>query len=198
LSDILAELDQLLQPERFEDYCLNGLQVPPSGPSAQTLVETIATGVSAQAELFEKAAGEGAGLLLVHHGLFWGDGVKLVDSTLRARLKILLDADLALAAYHLPLDAHPQVGNNALLARALGAERLDPFAIHRGEPIGFLADLPGEGLAIEELLSRVRALTDREPLLLGPGRAPRRAPRRCSRASRPSARRRRLASSGCT
>jgi dinuclear metal center YbgI/SA1388 family protein len=171
LSDILTELGQLLEPERFEDYGPNGLQVPPSRPPADTLIETVATGVSAQAELFEKAATEGAQLLLVHHGLFWGDGIQTVDATLRARLKILLDADIALAAYHLPLDAHAKVGNNALLARALGAERLDPFAMHRGEPIGFLADLPGQGLSVEELLGRVRTLTDREPLLLGPGPA---------------------------
>jgi dinuclear metal center YbgI/SA1388 family protein len=171
LSDILTELDQLLEPGSFEDHCPNGLQVPPAASPAKREVETIATGVSAQAELFEKAAAEGAQLLLVHHGLFWGDGFRLVDATLRARLRILLDADLALAAYHLPLDAHPKVGNNALLARALGAERLDPFAMHRGRAIGFLADLPGDGLAVEDLLGRVRGLTDREPLLLGPGSA---------------------------
>jgi putative NIF3 family GTP cyclohydrolase 1 type 2 len=75
---------------------------------------------------------------------------------------------MALAAYHLPLDAHPKIGNNALLARALGAERLDPFASHRGRSIGFLADLPGDGLSVEDLLARVRTLTNREPLLLGP------------------------------
>jgi dinuclear metal center YbgI/SA1388 family protein len=172
LSDILKELDQLLDPDRFEDYCPNGLQVPPSGAVEETLIETIATGVSAQAELFEKAVAERAQLLIVHHGLFWGSGFKTIDQTLRRRLQILFEADLALAAYHLPLDAHPQVGNNVLLGRALGAERLDPFAMHRGEHIGFLADLSsGGGLPIDELLSRVRTLTGREPLVLGPGAA---------------------------
>ena len=109
----------VLEPGRFEDYCVNGLQVP--GPDA---VQTIATGVSANAELFELAAREQAQLLLVHHGLFWGSGVAAIDPLLKRRLQILFDAGIALAAYHLPLDAHPQLGNNALLAEALGAARV--------------------------------------------------------------------------
>ncbi len=164
VTDILGEAERLLDPGRFEDYCVNGLQVP--GPLE---VQTIATGVSAQAELFELAAAEGAQLLLVHHGLFWGPGVRAVDQTLRARLKILLDADIALAAYHLPLDAHSELGNNALIGRALGAQRLDPFGEHHGETIGFLARLPGVGVAAGELFRQVRELTDREPLVLGAG-----------------------------
>ncbi len=73
--------------------------------------------------MFELAAAEPAQLLVVHHGLFWGAGTDLIDAALKRRLKILFDADIGLAAYHLPLDAHPQLGNNALLGRALGAER---------------------------------------------------------------------------
>ena len=169
LSAILSELDQLLEPDTFEDYCPNGLQVAPSTLPTEHRVATVATGVSAQAELFEKAAAEDAQLLLVHHGLFWGAGFQTVDATLRRRLKVLLDADVALAAYHLPLDAHPKLGNNALLAEALAAERIEPFGAHRGRTIGFLADLPGGGLPLEELAERIRSLTDRRPLILGPG-----------------------------
>jgi len=164
MSEILAELERLLEPARFEDYCVNGLQVP--GPEH---VQTIATGVSAHAELFELAAGEHAQLLLVHHGLFWGSGVGAIDALLKRRLQLLFDADMALAAYHLPLDAHPQLGNNALLADALGAGELAPFGLHRGQPIGFLATLPGEGLAAQELFARVRELTAREPLVFDAG-----------------------------
>jgi dinuclear metal center YbgI/SA1388 family protein len=167
-ADILAELDRILDPARFEDYCVNGLQVP--GP---TQVETIATGVSASAELFEHAATEQAQLLLVHHGLFWGSGVRTLDATLARRLKLLFDADIALAAYHLPLDAHPELGNNAQLAKALGAgDELAPFAPVHGRPIGFIAELPGDGLAPAQLLMRVTELTaqgqsaDHNPLLL--------------------------------
>jgi dinuclear metal center YbgI/SA1388 family protein len=164
--DILQELDRILEPERFDDYGPNGLQVP--GPAQ---VETVATGVSANLQLFELAAAERAQLLLVHHGLFWGAGPGPIDAALKGRLKILFDADIALAAYHLPLDAHPQFGNNALLAQALGAEALEPFALHRGQPIGILARLPGEGISPEALFARVHEITSREPLVFDAGPA---------------------------
>jgi dinuclear metal center YbgI/SA1388 family protein len=167
--DILAELDRVLEPQRFEDYCVNGLQVPGAGE-----VQTLATGVSAHAELFELAARERAQLLLVHHGLFWGSGVTAIDRLLKRRLQLLFDADIALAAYHLPLDAHPQFGNNALLARALGASdagALSPFALHAGQPIGFVASFPGAGLPAQELFSRVAEVTQREPLVFDAGPA---------------------------
>jgi dinuclear metal center YbgI/SA1388 family protein len=171
VSEIIAELDRLLEPERFEDYCVNGLQVPGAEE-----VHTLATGVSAQAELFELAAATGAQLLLVHHGLFWGAGVRTIDPMLHRRLRVLFDANIALAAYHLPLDAHPQMGNNALLAQALGAsEQLEPFARHAGQTIGFIARLqgadPGEGLTAAELFARVGEVTRREPLVYDSGPA---------------------------
>jgi dinuclear metal center YbgI/SA1388 family protein len=134
-------------------------------------VEIIATGVSAQAELFELAAGEKADLLLVHHGLFWGDGVRAIDPLLKRRLQLLFEAHIALAAYHLPLDAHPSIGNNALIAQALNAEETLPFAMHHGEPIGCIATLPGRGLEARELFARVSAVTDREPLAFDTGPA---------------------------
>ncbi len=170
-SEILAELDAILDPKRFDDYCVNGLQVP--GPDQ---VQTIATGVSAHAELFELAAREQAQLLLVHHGLFWGAGVTAIDPLLKHRLQLLFDAGIALAAYHLPLDAHPQLGNNALLARALGANdttgdgaELTPFALHRGQPIGFVATLPDDGLPAEALFARVAEITTPNPLIFSAG-----------------------------
>ena len=166
ISEVLAELDRLLEPERFEDYCLNGLQVP-----GGTHVSTVATGVSAHAELFELAAAEGAELLLVHHGLFWGSGIRAIDPILARRLRILFEANIALAVYHLPLDAHPELGNNALLGKALNAARLEPFAPHHGEPIGFLAELPGEGLPAAELFAQVQEITEREPLVYDSGPA---------------------------
>jgi dinuclear metal center YbgI/SA1388 family protein len=163
-SELLAELDRLLEPDRFEDYCVNGLQVP--GPEQ---VATVATGVSAHAELFELAAAERAELLVVHHGLFWDPGVRAIDASLARRLRILFDAGIALAAYHLPLDAHAELGNNALLAGALGGVELEPFALHRGEPIGFLARLPDNGMEASELFARVAAITARDPLVFDAG-----------------------------
>lgn len=164
VHEILAAIDELLAPERFEDYCVNGLQVP-----GALEVTKLASGVSAHAELFERAAAEGADLLLVHHGLFWGPGVASVDDVLRRRLQLLFDANIALAAYHLPLDAHPELGNNALLARALDARDPVPFALHRGVPIGTLARLPGAGLTTAELTERVTDACGRAPLLIDAG-----------------------------
>jgi dinuclear metal center YbgI/SA1388 family protein len=168
-ADILAELDGLLEPSRFEDYGPNGLQVP---GAAETT--TVATGVSASLELFERAAAEHAELLIVHHGLFWGTSPGPIDEPLKRRLKVLFDADMALAAYHLPLDAHPTHGNNALIAKALGATQLTPFAPHHGEPIGVIATLPGdsdEGVPAQDLFTRVRELTARDPLVFDTGPA---------------------------
>jgi dinuclear metal center YbgI/SA1388 family protein len=164
LTDILAEAELLLDPGRFEDYGPNGLQVP-----GAATVERVATAVSANAELFERAAAEDVQLLLVHHGLFWGHGFQSIDAALKRRLQLLFDNDISLAAYHLPLDAHPEIGNNALLADALGAERHDPFGAHRGQTIGRLAKLPGEGAHVEDLLRQVATITRREPLLQGAG-----------------------------
>jgi dinuclear metal center YbgI/SA1388 family protein len=167
LTDLLAHLDALLRPAAFADYGPNGLQVP--GPGE---VGHVVTGVSASVELFERAAELGADLVLVHHGLFWGGGpARPIDAALHARLKPLFAHDIALAAYHLPLDAHPQLGNNALLTTGLGATIDRSFAAHGGEPVGFVArfDPP---IALGELVERIRRLTEREPLVFAAGPDP--------------------------
>jgi dinuclear metal center YbgI/SA1388 family protein len=162
---VLAELDRILELERFEDYCVNGLQVP----GADT-VSTLVTGVSAHAELFHLAAAQQADLLLVHHGIFWGPGVRTVDAQLKRRLQILFDANIALAAYHLPLDAHLEHGNNALLARQLGATgALEPFAPYKGQAIGCIATFADGGLPAAELFQRVQVATVRQPLVFDAG-----------------------------
>lgn len=165
LASLIAELDDLLQPQRFDDYCPNGLQVP-----GRTHIQTIVTGVSASAELFERALQRSADLLVVHHGLFWGS-TGPIDILMKRRLKLLFDSDMSLAAYHLPLDAHPTFGNNALIAQALGAEVVRQFALHHGEPIGVLAQLPGEGLPARELFAQVNRITEREALVFDAGPA---------------------------
>ncbi|HEX2126139.1 MAG TPA: Nif3-like dinuclear metal center hexameric protein [Thermoleophilaceae bacterium] len=164
--DLISDLDRLLRPDAFDDYSPNGLQVP--GPEQ---VRTVATGVTASVDLFERAAAEEAQLVLVHHGLFWKGMPQHVDQALYRRLRPLFLNDIALAAYHLPLDAHPEVGNNALLARGLGCEGLEPFALHEGQPIGFAGRFGGDGIPPEQLAERVRTLTGREPLLLAYGPA---------------------------
>jgi dinuclear metal center YbgI/SA1388 family protein len=156
VEDLIGDLDGLLEPERFDDYGPNGLQVP--GPAQ---VARVATAVSANTEVFVRAAAADAQLVLVHHGLFWKGMPQGVDAALHGRLKPLFAHDMALAAYHLPLDAHPEVGNNALLARGLGGTDLAPFA---GIGVGARLDV-----AADELRERVRALTAREPLHLAFG-----------------------------
>jgi dinuclear metal center YbgI/SA1388 family protein len=164
LQEAIDELNHLLQPARFHDYCPNGLQVP-----GRAEVTKLATGVSASAELFERAIAEHADLLVVHHGLFWGPTPTPIDARMKHRLKLLFDADMSLAAYHLPLDAHPQVGNNALIGRALGADTLESFALHDGEPIGFIACFADEGIEASTLFARVAELTARTPLIFDAG-----------------------------
>lgn len=161
LSNLINHLNELLKPADFSDFAPNGLQVP--GPEE---VRTVVTGVSASAELFERAAEREADLIIVHHGLFWDGAPRELTPAAKRRLQLLFDHDMALAAYHLPLDGHPVVGNNALLADGLGCTRREPFASHRGNPIGIAGhiDEHAGGISAGELIERVRSLTGREPL----------------------------------
>lgn len=118
---LLKELEnytgQLLDVERFRDYCPNGLQV-----EGKSEVRKLVSGVTASLDLLKAAVEAGADAVLVHHGWFWkGEDARIVGVK-RARLEWLLRHDVSLLAYHLPLDAHPQLGNNALLAARLGFE----------------------------------------------------------------------------
>jgi dinuclear metal center YbgI/SA1388 family protein len=159
LTEIVDELDRLLEIDAFSDYGPNGLQV-----QGAEEVTRVATGVSASLELFERAIAAGAELIVTHHGLFWsGDDPRVVGAR-RDRLRALLTADVSLAAYHLPLDAHPVLGNNALIAAGLGLVDPQPFGMHRGRAIGVRVSAPGEGITANELVARTAALTRREPL----------------------------------
>src|SRR5918997_2037985 len=144
LADLIAYMDDLLAPAEFADAGPNGLQVP-----GRPRVDAIVSGVSAHRELFERAVEAGAGLVVVHHGLFWDFHPRSITPAMKERLRILFDNDIALAGYHLPLDAHPEVGNNALICTALGLERAEPFGDHRGRPLGFVAR-SAEGVAWDE------------------------------------------------
>jgi dinuclear metal center YbgI/SA1388 family protein len=164
---LVGHLDELLRPREFVDFALNGLQVP-----GRDEIGMLVMGVSASAELFERAREAGADLVLVHHGLFWAGPPLPLDRAAKRRLQVLFDAGMGLAAYHLPLDGHPEVGNNALLARALGAEVRSPFAEVKGRAIGVRASFGGDGLSPAELVARVREATAREPLAFTGGPDP--------------------------
>ena len=114
------------------DNSLNGIQVDNDGGD----IGKIAFGVDAGMETIERAADSGAGMLFVHHGLFWGEPLRLSGSH-RQRVKLLLDRNMCLYAVHLPLDQHPQFGNNAVLAELLGLENIEPFGDYHGRKIGY-------------------------------------------------------------
>ena len=137
LKTIVSFLDRELNTGGFKDDCHNGLQVENSGT-----VRRICTGVDASLPFFERAAELKADLVICHHGLSWGDSLRRITDLNYRRLKFLLDNDMALYACHLPLDAHPRHGNNALICKALGLRGLRPFAVYHGVPIGFRGSLP--------------------------------------------------------
>jgi dinuclear metal center YbgI/SA1388 family protein len=163
LTDILTGIDALLEPGRFRDYGPNGLQVP--GPDE---IGVIVTGVSAQVELFERAASMGADLVLTHHGILWDRAPRRIDAPMKRRLQLLFDHDMALASYHLPLDAHLEVGNAALLAAALGGVAAGPFGAHGPESVGALARFD-EPIARDALLERVREVCGQAPIAFPAG-----------------------------
>jgi dinuclear metal center YbgI/SA1388 family protein len=164
ITKLIDHLDRLLDADAFRDYGPNGLQVPGAAE-----VQTVVTGVSANGPLIDRAVALGADLVVVHHGLFWKGDPQQITPLLHRRLKPLFDHDVALAAYHLPLDAHPEHGNNALLAQALGAQPLGTFADHGGRDIGLQVRF-AEPLTIDELTARVRtAVGGREPLVVAGG-----------------------------
>jgi putative NIF3 family GTP cyclohydrolase 1 type 2 len=152
IADLIADLDALLEPDRFRDLGPNGLQVPGTRE-----VRRVLTAVSAQRAVSEAAVAHDAQLVLVHHGLFWDFLPTGLSPVLAERLRPLLRHDVNLAAYHLPLDAHPEVGNNAILARELGCAEQEPFGAYRGVPVGRRGTFPGDGVAIEDLIERVTA-----------------------------------------
>jgi dinuclear metal center YbgI/SA1388 family protein len=136
------------------DDSLNGLQVDNDGSP----VKKIAFAVDANLETFERAAG--AGMLFVHHGLFWGKPVRLAGN-IRKRIKFLLDNNIALYGVHLPLDQCPVYGNNAALAELLGLENIEPFGSNRGIKIGYRGTFP-KPVTVEEAVKRI-SFMDRKP-----------------------------------
>lgn len=162
-DEILAYLASYLDTARFRDAAPTGLQV-----EGRPTVRKVASGVSASMAFFERAAHEGADLLLVHHGLFWQKESRVLAGAAKSRVKFLLDRDVTLAAYHLPLDAHPEVGNNALALRELGARDLVPFGVDDGQAIGWRGAFP-EPLEARELFRALGQYYGREPLAFASG-----------------------------
>jgi dinuclear metal center YbgI/SA1388 family protein len=159
LDDLIAFLDDVLEPAEFPDLGPNGLQVPGAAEVAR-----VVTGVTARRELIDRAVASGAQLVLVHHGLFWDFLPTGLSPMLAERLRPLFKHDVALAGYHIPLDAHAEHGNNALIAEGLGCSGHEPFGEWRGRAIGRAGTFPGDGIPAAELVDRVGALTGGAPL----------------------------------
>lgn len=150
-------LDDYFRVEEIEDKSQNGLQV--EGPDDVTMVAVAVDGCQAS---FERAVEEGAQLLIVHHGLFWSEPLRLVGRHFQ-RVKTLLEGGCGLYAMHLPLDAHPEVGNNAEMIRLLGLEDKEPFADYHGTEIGFAGRLD-HPLDMSALIGRLVEALERPPI----------------------------------
>lgn len=162
-GQLLAAFDDLLQPARFKDYGPNGLQVEGRGP-----IRKLVSGVTASQALIDAAIQAGADAILVHHGLFWRGQDGRVTGWMKQRLATLLAHDVNLYAYHLPLDAHPELGNNAQLGQRLGLRAERHFADQDLGSIGAL-DQP---VTAAQLAARVEAALGRPATLVGPIDAP--------------------------
>lgn len=154
LADLVAWLDRTLDLPAFaDDYSNNGLQVE----GASRGVTKIACGVDATPAFYEEALRRGAQLLLVHHGISWGSSLARIAGPAYRLVAPLVRADAALYAAHLPLDAHPTLGNNAQIAKALGLRLVRPFGTYRGLTIGVRGSFP-RAIPWAEAKARFRAI----------------------------------------
>lgn len=166
LQHVVDYLNELLQPELFHDYCPNGLQV-----AGRHEVKKIITGVTACQDLLDAAVKQKADALLVHHGYFWKGEDPCLVGVKRQRLATLLNHDISLLAYHLPLDAHPEFGNNRQLACCLGIETEGEFAQGRNPGLACLGRL-NKPMSGDDFVQHITHHLQREPLHIS-GRAKR-------------------------
>jgi dinuclear metal center YbgI/SA1388 family protein len=157
-DDLLEYAREVLDLDAYSDYGPMGMQVVGAEE-----VSKVAAGVSCSRELFERAVQAGADLLIVHHGLFWDNDPRIVDGQMKGRLQALFGGDITLAAYHLALDAHPEVGNNALLAGLLGIDSRE-----RVLEWGFGGTVE-PGITLTELAGRLEQATGQRPQVFDGG-----------------------------
>ncbi|AKF47743.1 MULTISPECIES: Nif3-like dinuclear metal center hexameric protein [Pseudomonas] len=160
LSTLVEEADRYLNSARIQDYCPNGLQV-----EGRPQVMRIVSGVTASQALLDAAVDAQADLVLVHHGYFWKGENPCVVGMKQRRLKTLLKHDISLLAYHLPLDVHPEVGNNVQLARQLDITVEGPLDPENPRVVGLIGSL-SEPVTARDFARRVQDALGREPLLI--------------------------------
>ena len=164
LKDIVSHSDELLLIDKFRDYCPNGLQV-----EGKAEVKKIVSGVTASQYLIDKAIEAKADLLLVHHGFFWRGENAAITGAKRKRIASLINHNLSLLAYHLPLDAHETLGNNIQLSQKLGLHYEQYFGDSK-PPVGILTRAD-KVLSRQELSQRLFDALGREPHVLHDGRS---------------------------
>jgi dinuclear metal center YbgI/SA1388 family protein len=162
-DELVAFLDDLLDAHEGGDYGPNGLQV-----QGRSQITKVVTGVSACLELFERAAAADADAVLVHHGIFWHGMPLPLTGVQHGRVASLIQAGVNLIAYHLPLDRHPDLGNNAVAAREFGLLDIEPFGDAKGLPVGFAGRF-AEPVGIRDLARRTLKIFGQEPQVFGRG-----------------------------
>lgn len=157
IRELIQLLDSILDPSSYRDYAPNGLQVQGSRD-----VKRLVTGVTASLDLIEAAAAQGADAILVHHGWFWKGEEARITGIRYQRISRLIESGMHLIGYHLPLDDHPEIGNNALLGKALGLSGDMRFGDY-----GWSAPCDC-AITVPDLADRLETLLNRKPLVLGP------------------------------
>jgi dinuclear metal center YbgI/SA1388 family protein len=160
LNTIVEYTNTLLDISQFSDYCPNGLQL-----QGKSEVQCLIGGVTASRDLIDSAIDAGADAILVHHGYFWKGEQACITGIKYERIRRLIDAGISLLAYHLPLDAHAEYGNNVQLARQMGFAIQGGFARHGTIDIACYGQL-SEGLSAASLAERLHAVLRREPLYI--------------------------------
>lgn len=163
LSELIRYSNALLAIDRYRDYCPNGMQV-----EGKAEITKIVTGVTASQALIDAAIDEGADALLVHHGYFWKGEEPIISGIKRNRIKALLDNDISLLAYHLPLDDHPELGNNIHLAKLWGFDVDGRFGEGIDGGMGLYSDLP-KPMAVDALVKMISDSMGREVTHLSGG-----------------------------
>ncbi len=161
VDHLVKFLDDYLQPQNFTDYCPNGLQV-----QGKTEVARMVTGVTANRALIEKAIDAKADAILVHHGLFWKGQSLAITGLQYQKICALIKHDINLIAYHLPLDAHPSIGNNAQLGKMLSIKHIKWLDVDQNPGLMGLGQL-AQPLAPKDFMAIMAVKLNREPMLLG-------------------------------
>lgn len=162
-SDFESYLNTLLSPEKIKDYCPNGLQIQGSDE-----ITKVVTGVTASKALIDQAIALKADAILVHHGYFWKNESYVIKGMKYERIKALLDNNINLFAYHLPLDIHPELGNNAQLAKRLAIENVEPLETGNKLSVGVKGEF-AQAITAQALSERINTSLSRKCLHLPSG-----------------------------